>query len=484
MKKILMFVSLFAAIINAQSFQIKQITNLNADCRNINCGGYNGYANNAAYYTFEVHKENSSNVYLGQYSPYSDSFTVITKVTDNNFMNINPKLLFSNDSIFIIYQTNMNGNWDIAYRVYFKNQLSSVYFIADSSVDEIEPVVMTINEVWAFSSNQNVAYIKGNSIFIRDVHIPNSVETEVFHGDDSTIYNQVSQESSDGFDLYYVAARKVINGKPSIVYKKHEYNNWGEESTLVNSGNCRNPKLHNINFGGPTLSYTTNDINGESNIILIQELSQPIDTLKLFDYPLYNYDNFLAQVPLMITKKRDFYSYIPYTYTASRSDSLFIRMNKLDGLYAQQDTLVNTKVFNNNLYLGSFGTINGNEIYYTIWEDSIAGHVQLFGKRYLYPIGGVNDNYSPSSFALYQNYPNPFNPGTVINFKLLHHDKVTLAVYDLMGRQVCTLINEDKSAGNYSINFDSRKFNLSSGVYFYKLVTGGNSQVKKMILLK
>jgi hypothetical protein len=128
MKKILLFLSLFSTLINAQSFQIKQITNLNADCRNLSCGGFLG---NISYYTFEAHKENSSTVYLGQYFPSADSFAIITQVTNDNFMNINPKLIYSNDSVFIVYQTNKNGNWDIAYRIYSNYQISPVYYIAD-----------------------------------------------------------------------------------------------------------------------------------------------------------------------------------------------------------------------------------------------------------------------------------------------------------------------------------------------------------------
>jgi hypothetical protein len=153
-------------------------------------------------------------------------------------------------------------------------------------------------------------------------------------------------------------------------------------------------------------------------------------------------------------------------------------------VYGQYDTLLYTKVTSNHLYLGSFGLTGYYDIYYTIWEDSISGNIQLFGKRYLYPIDGVNEVYSPSTFTLYQNYPNPFNPGTVINFKLLHRDKVTLNIYNIMGRQVCTLLNEDKPPGEYSIKFDSKKYNLSSGIYFYRLTTGGYYSVKKMILMK
>jgi hypothetical protein len=473
MKKILLFVSLFAALVYAQSFSIKQITNLDADCRNLTRGGFEW---GIPYFVFEAHTGNSSNIYLGQYLSNVDSFAVITKVTDDQFMNINPKLQYSNDSLFIIYQTNKNGNWDIAYLVYWNNQLSPVYFAADSSVDEINPVVPDRHDVSFSSPIQFISYEKGNSVFIKNIHILGLNETEVFHGDDSTKYNQATQENS------LLAVRKVISGKSFIVYKELSNNVWGNENILVSSENCRQPKIQDF-IWQPGLSYT-DDINGKSNIIVIENFSQPIDTLRLFEYPFYNYNNFWTIAPLIITKKMDIYGYFPYTYTASRNDSLFIRVNKLDMVYGQYDTLLHTKVTNNHLYLGSFGFAGSYNIYYTIWEDSISGNIQLFGKRYLYPVGGVNDVYSPAAYTLHQNYPNPFNPGTVINYKLMHREKVILNIYDIMGRQVCTLLNEDKPAGEYSINFNSKKYNLSSGIYFYRLTTGKYSSVKKMILLK
>jgi hypothetical protein len=479
MKKILFLISLLTSLLSAQPFQIKQITNLDADCRNLTRGGFEW---GIPYFVFEAHTGNSSNIYLGQYLSNVDSFAVITKVTDDHFMNINPKLQYSNDSLFIIYQTNKNGNWDIAYQVYWSNQLSPVYFAADSSVDEINPVVPDRHDFSFSFPIQFVSYEKGNSVFIKDIHLPGLDETEVFHGDDSTKYSQATQEYVSYLFDYLLGVRKVVNGKSLIVYKELINDVWGNENILVSSENCRHPKIQDFVWG-PSLSYT-DDINGKSNIILIENFSQPIDTLKLFEYPFYNYDNFWTIAPLIITKKKDFNDNIPFTYTASRNDSQFIRVNKLNMVYGQSDTLLHTKVTNNHLYLGSFGLSGSYNIYYSIWEDSSSGNIQLFGKRYLYPIGGVNDVYSPSTFTLYQNYPNPFNPGTVIKFKLLHHNKVTLNIYDIIGRQVCTLLNEDKPAGDYTISFDPQKYNLSSGIYFYRLTTGKYSSVKKMILMK
>jgi enterochelin esterase family protein len=87
-----------------------------------------------------------------------------------------------------------------------------------------------------------------------------------------------------------------------------------------------------------------------------------------------------------------------------------------------------------------------------------------------------------SDFELYQNYPNPFNPSTVIRYQLSVNSHITLRVHDLLGREVATLVNEEKSAGIYKVSFDASQ--LPSGVYYYRLQAGDFSKTKKMILLK
>lgn len=88
----------------------------------------------------------------------------------------------------------------------------------------------------------------------------------------------------------------------------------------------------------------------------------------------------------------------------------------------------------------------------------------------------------PSSFALDQNYPNPFNPSTKINFKLASNSFVKLIVFDLLGNEIRTLVNEEKQAGSYDVEFDAS--GLSSGIYFYKIQTKDFINTKKMLLMK
>ena len=88
----------------------------------------------------------------------------------------------------------------------------------------------------------------------------------------------------------------------------------------------------------------------------------------------------------------------------------------------------------------------------------------------------------PSSFELFQNYPNPFNPNTSIKFKLEENGFVTLNVYNVLGQKVKTLVSEELTFGTHQVDFDASA--LSSGVYFYKLESGKQTSVRKMMLLK
>ncbi|NCQ19247.1 MAG: hypothetical protein COW85_14390 [Ignavibacteria bacterium CG22_combo_CG10-13_8_21_14_all_37_15] len=93
-----------------------------------------------------------------------------------------------------------------------------------------------------------------------------------------------------------------------------------------------------------------------------------------------------------------------------------------------------------------------------------------------------------TGFALSQNYPNPFNPETNINWQLAVGSFVTLKVYDMLGNEVVTLVNEEKPAGKYQVNFNALRTTnnqqLPSGVYFYQLRAGQFVQTKKFVLMK
>ncbi|HMS66460.1 MAG TPA: T9SS type A sorting domain-containing protein [Ignavibacteria bacterium] len=122
----------------------------------------------------------------------------------------------------------------------------------------------------------------------------------------------------------------------------------------------------------------------------------------------------------------------------------------------------------NNLSSGSYGyrlkqlDFNGNFAYHELENNVFVG--------------------VPENFSLSQNYPNPFNPETKIDFAIPYSGNVTMKIYDMNGREVATLVNEFRAAGYYTENFNAS--NLSSGVYYYKLITGINTAVNKMVVIK
>jgi photosystem II stability/assembly factor-like uncharacterized protein len=90
----------------------------------------------------------------------------------------------------------------------------------------------------------------------------------------------------------------------------------------------------------------------------------------------------------------------------------------------------------------------------------------------------------PNKYSLFQNYPNPFNPSTKINYELKSSGFVSLKVFDLLGKEVASLVNEKQSAGSYAVDFNLAEYNLPSGIYFYTLNTGEFKETRKMVLLK
>jgi hypothetical protein len=88
----------------------------------------------------------------------------------------------------------------------------------------------------------------------------------------------------------------------------------------------------------------------------------------------------------------------------------------------------------------------------------------------------------PIEYRLEQNYPNPFNPSTVIGYQLPASGFVTLKVFDVLGKEVDSLVSSYQNAGNYSVQFNA--FHLPNGVYFYRLDTGPYHSTKKLLLLK
>jgi hypothetical protein len=165
-----------------------------------------------------------------------------------------------------------------------------------------------------------------------------------------------------------------------------------------------------------------------------------------------------------------YYSLIP-AYGPFRFSSKYIIMS------AQQKGIVNGL----RLFYQAGHELNGDTIkqdsaitdfsawLYTILKPQIVSAVQAI------PL-------LPASFLLLQNYPNPFNPSTVIEFQTSTNEHVTLKIFDMLGKEIAALVDEQKPAGRYSVHYDAGT--LAAGVYFYRIIAGNFVETKKLLLLK
>jgi len=138
--------------------------------------------------------------------------------------------------------------------------------------------------------------------------------------------------------------------------------------------------------------------------------------------------------------------------------------------------------------------VTADSLEYRLKQIDTDGKFEYYGttaKVGIANITGINGKNIPTEFALEQNYPNPFNPTTTIKYSIpavagtmnaTHHRNTRLIVYDILGREISTLVSKGQTPGNYEVKFDAAQ--LTSGVYFYKISSGSFTSTKKMILLK
>ena len=124
----------------------------------------------------------------------------------------------------------------------------------------------------------------------------------------------------------------------------------------------------------------------------------------------------------------------------------------------------------------------GNFQYYCVIHGSTGG-VGMSGIIRVISSTGIKENaVQPDRFLVEQNYPNPFNPTTTIRYVLPQNGLVTVKVFNILGKELATVVNGEESAGSHEIQFDAA--NLTSGIYFYRIQNGNFTQTKKMLVLK
>ncbi len=492
------FCSFMICQLMAQPFEKKQITNFNYDSRGasfpIYFDGISHFVPSPIF--FEAHKDNSINIVMMSYDSENDSFSNPINITNNDFVNINPvadaSVDWYDDEINLFWQTNENGNWDIAHRTLKESLWLDKKLIVDTQSDETNPsLVLGKNHTFEERYEIEFTYEKENNVWLyqqKDSIINNEI---IFKSNDTVKYSQASGIHYSGQPmapqgLYLAATAKSHDSSSVIVFRFKALNDsvWSPIYRLYGSGYCENPKFCNPFFYYPFLSFERTSLN-KKEIYIIRELDyfgQIPNAVPLVDYEnksTSGFNFFIYGIVGKLSKYTDYYFFDPHSYKIISNDSVYIAR---PWSHWNQDEEFYTKVLDTRIGVGNLGWGNWGFISYIIWEDSSNGHINLYGVKRLDEIGAVSDKILTNNFILHQNFPNPFNPKTILKYELLSRDFVSLKIYDVLGNEIAALVNEEKDAGEYNKTFDG--INLASGIYMYQLSVGKNHLSKKMVLLK
>lgn len=514
MKNVLVLFSIFvlSCSLFAQPVFKKQISFLDFDARNpsfIETGDndyYSYWIGSGNLLLFEGYKDPSHpQIFTLKYNLEQDTFSTPTQITFFKGSCINPCGVFVPignvaESNTIIWQTNENGTWDIAYGELFGDTLRNIRFIAhDSLLDETNPHMVASG--YPFQFVLGVTYEKAGSVYLYYEMDSTKVTEKMFDATDVDSYEYRNASCA----LYLngitrnvfgtVAAEKRFqNGEKRIVYRMKAYDSstWDNEKYLYDSTIITiSPNM--FSDGERPLTFFETVVDGKRKLkaFLHQDDYNNPDRAVDISNSSYETFNFSIEPIKMITKhfEKSFYSIGQSIYQIKTEGKNYLRPSFYSDKYPYKDSLIELKFIEPNLTTSNLGYLGSYLWAYSVWEDSSNnGKIQLFGSSGAYNMSGIENETSPQDFTLYQNYPNPFNPETVISFQLSVRSNVSLKIFDVLGREVATLVNEEKPAGEYQVLFNNQLITnhqlLSSGVLFYQLKVGNRLQTKSMLLLK
>ncbi len=461
-------------------------------------------------------KINSSWTKISDYIPVSSLYSGVLKP----FLRIQIKLVSNGSVLPVINKISLNSENTVSQPIHYlgpEDLLSQTSYISAGTIDnennlwasvrsgpgyiynliKINPTDFNASIVTQIGSANSIAASQDNKIFLFDYAGLKYVENSILHNVDYNFGTPITDGMVfDSFDNLWVAVR-------DSGVAMYDGNNW----TYYTSENT----------GLPLNKITCIESDYTGKIWIGTQESG------LFKYDLWNgtWEKYIALTSELPA------DHIEYLKT-SPSGLLFVRSSDMNTFASTFDGTTwtdFTNLFNGVYYKfaaidhnDNFWFTNGESIYYydndsfrefnrsnsflmnsinyfeldkndNLWTGAYSGYssydsiyTYYLGDNFLTDVKTNSHKIIPENLILNQNYPNPFNPSTTISYSLPSSGFASIKVYDILGKEITTLVNDNKTVGNYTVNFN--KGSLASGVYFYRLSAGDFHQTKKMIVLK
>jgi hypothetical protein len=409
------------------------------------------------------------------------SWSQDTILSGQGNLSTNPSITTSGSNVHLVYQDMRDGNWEIYYKGSTDGGTSWTIDKrltnnpASSNIPSVAANEQFVHAVYQDPRDGN----GGPEIYYRRSTDGGNFWDTNLRLTNAAGYSEYPSICTSGSTMH-VAWQDERDGNEEIYYKRSSDNgsNWGTDTRLtVDNDYSRNPSISAV---GSIVHVAWSDGRDSDELEIYYKqstdggLSWGSD-LRITYSPRSSYD------PSIVTS--DSVINIFYLVSPGGSTPSLYNTRSLDNGQTWEE---NTRVTYDSSGKQYFSAAAFGSALYLVWMDyRDSNDFEIYFKRN--PTGEPTDvrasnNNIPNDYYLFQNYPNPFNPVTNIGYRISNSEFVSLKIYDVLGREVATLINEEKAAGNYEVIFNAK--NYPSGIYFYKINSGNFTDTKKMLLIK
>ena len=390
----------------------------------------------------------------------------------------------------------LTGNYDSSYVIRYDNgnkEIWNLTHLFNQPFYWISSCVDDNDNIWALM--QNYLYKFNGSNWLQ-IPFPDS----------NVAYLKFADLAVNNEYLFITRMLSSVYGQPALLRFRFSDNSW-KVFDQNNSNYPQNVLTGRIFIKGDSVFVGTNKglvlAYGDSAQIILDTTNSNLSTQSIFSFYIDSQNRkWLGTFDFGLIEWIDNYNFRYFNDSNSALPNNFINAIDEDSegnlwlatdagfACLKNDTIISYLNFTNES-IAELKVDNQDKV----WMGEVGtGRLLVFEGNNLSIITDIDNeerNYLPESFILFQNYPNPFNPSTKIRFSIQRsteyysvQQKVILKIYDILGNEIATLLNEEKPAGVYEIQFDASKYNLTSGIYFYKLVSGPFVQTRKMIYSK
>ncbi len=438
---------------------------------------------------------NTSNICVTKFG-YDSSFGGVQYLTNNNKLNKNPKIAYKMVSSYGNTLTNAMAVWEVYENsrtniygaTYNNNVWSAPYPIDTSSGNKANPYI-SYNSALSNYYLYSIVYEKDGDIIYKNYESVLNATWNEFNLTTSETENCRNPKVASDIALllphFVVFEKQKPNGDYGLYYKKSTTAYIWSGDTISTIGNIKGSYIANGSINTIGVAYESNK-SGKWGLYAT-DYSNYYGTVSqsslIVQSPMYNYRNVTNFLIANITDYTGGLNcYVRQAANSTKIMTAGSTFNSFIDSLTVGDSSSKTIITLGN---GILSNINNYAIMiWMVFDKDSAGFSTLNARGKSFLLSGINliSTEIPSAFSLSQNYPNPFNAMTNVKFQIANSGNVKIKVFDILGKEVATLVNESLQPGTYETTFDAS--NLSSGIYFYQLRSDNFIQTKKLTLIR